>query len=167
MLDCLLGILLEGPLPIPSPTTWPVIDAVLGHASDSWLSGSMRQLSLGEMAAAASVSPGHLNCVFRAHLGSSPAATIEHIRLARAERLLVRSSMSLTGIAEATGFADRYHLSRRFRRCFGVPPATYRRAAMGRDVPLPPDIIGVLPLVDRVSDAGSASRGDPRAMGRT
>jgi transcriptional regulator GlxA family with amidase domain len=97
------------------------------------------------------VSVGHLNRVFQTAAGGSPGATIERIRLARAERLLARSSLTLEAVAESTGFADAYHLSRRFRRCFGMAPASYRRVVQGSEMSLPTDIVRVLPLVDRLS----------------
>jgi AraC family transcriptional regulator len=92
-----------------------------------------------------------LNRIFRASVGASPGATIERIRLLRAERLLARSDMTVAAMAAATGFADQYHLSRRFHRCFGVAPAKYRRLAATQDLPLPPEIVAILPLVDRLA----------------
>ena len=42
-------------------------------------------------------------------------------------QLLHLESMSIESIAQACGFADRFHFSRVFTRIMGAPPAAYRQ----------------------------------------
>jgi AraC-like DNA-binding protein len=52
-------------------------------------------------------------------------------RLQRAERLLQDRRFDGVGIAEIAwncGFSEPSHFSRRFRKCFGVPPTAYRQS---------------------------------------
>ncbi len=50
---------------------------------------------------------------------------LEH-RLRRAAALLESTEQSLAEIADSTGFCDVYHLSRMFKRRYGLPPGRYR-----------------------------------------
>jgi transcriptional regulator GlxA family with amidase domain len=97
------------------------------------------------MAAAAQVSPGHLARLFRQRFGTGPVAAVELIRLARAATLLQRSSLTVGAIAEACGFANPFHLSRRFRVAYGVPPRGYR-ASPHLDPLEPVRRAGLIPL---------------------
>jgi AraC family transcriptional regulator len=144
----LLEAFLEGPLPAPQTHAAKLVASVLQYVAGCWADG-MRTISLRELADAASISEGHLNRTFRRQVGAGAVSTLELIRLARAEQLLSRSGLRIGEVAAATGFADAYHFSRRFRRVFGVPPSAIRSAS--EDRPLPEPIVRVLPLVDQLA----------------
>jgi AraC-like DNA-binding protein len=72
--------------------------------------------------------------------------------------------MTLAAIADATGFADQYHFSRRFRRRFGMAPGSYRRVAPIAEPPLPRAIVAVLRLIDRLSLPGHAMASAPAGI---
>lgn len=63
---------------------------------------------------------------FTAQLGRSPLAYRNDRRLRAAANLLRSTDMTVREIARTLGFADEFHLSRRFRARFGKPPSTYR-----------------------------------------
>ena len=63
----------------------------------------------------------------RQNYGCGPAHALELVRLSRAAMIVQRSNATLAEIARASGFANPYHLSRRFRAAYGVPPGRYRR----------------------------------------
>jgi AraC-like DNA-binding protein len=65
--------------------------------------------------------------LFRKTTGQSPQASFAAKRIERACLLLHGSAMSIKEIAAATGFCDRYHFSRVFKRLRGVGPAEFRR----------------------------------------
>lgn len=67
--------------------------------------------------------------LFREETGESPQCYCRRRRIERACELLHFSGDSMKEIAEATGFADRYHFSRVFKKILGFPPAAYRRGA--------------------------------------
>lgn len=64
---------------------------------------------------------------FRAVYGLSPGRFYRHLRLNRAHRLLQQTTMSVTEVAVASGFASAEHFSRAYRAQFGLPPTQDRQ----------------------------------------
>jgi AraC-like DNA-binding protein len=64
---------------------------------------------------------------FHSAYGMSPSAYQRLLRL-RAARGLLADGVSLADAAALSGFADQAHLTRWFRRCYGITPGTYRAA---------------------------------------
>ena len=52
---------------------------------------------------------------------------LTNVRLTRAGRLLVESSLAIQEIAQKTGFASLVHFSRTYRNAYGVSPSDTRR----------------------------------------
>jgi transcriptional regulator GlxA family with amidase domain len=94
--------------------------------------GPMDPPPLRELAAAVTVSPGHLSRLTRATFGIGPVAAVEAARLHRAAALLTRSNLTVGQVAQACGFGSPFYLSRRFRAAFGRPPTAYRRDPSAR-----------------------------------
>jgi AraC family transcriptional regulator len=86
-----------------------------------------RAISLQELAGAAGLSRFHFTRVFKQQLGMSPARYVERIRIEQAKALIISAEMSLAHIAQAIGFADQSHFSRRFRFHAGRSPAQFAR----------------------------------------
>jgi AraC family transcriptional regulator len=87
-----------------------------------------RELSLGDIAAAAHLSPFHLARLFKQSLGVSPHQYLIQLRVNSARWLLSAGSgeRSLAQLANAVGFADQSHLTRHFKRVLGVTPRQLR-----------------------------------------
>ena len=85
-------------------------------------------LTLKDLAETVHLHPSYFSAMFKASVGVSPLAYLARQRLQRAEHLLLTTDEPLRTIASATGFSDRSHLSRAFRRAMGVAPTTYRRS---------------------------------------
>ena len=66
--------------------------------------------------------------VFSATFGLAPSDYQRQVRLREARRLLGTVSSPAEAGAEV-GFADQAHPTRWFRRCYGVTPGAYSRAA--------------------------------------
>lgn len=64
---------------------------------------------------------------FRARYGLPPSAYLRQLRLREARRLLAAGVPPARAAIQA-GFADQAHLTRWFRRTYGVTPAIYQRA---------------------------------------
>ncbi len=90
---------------------------------------SPENVSLDELAREAGLSPFHLVRVFTASVGLPPHAFQQQRRLDAARRLLRASSRTvrLADIAQECGFADQSHLTRAFKRVYGVTPGAYRK----------------------------------------
>lgn len=77
--------------------------------------------SLAEIAARSGLSPSRYAHLFRAHTGMPLRPYLRWRRLQQALAEVARGA-NLTAAAHAAGFADSAHLSRSFRRTFGVAP---------------------------------------------
>jgi AraC family transcriptional regulator len=53
------------------------------------------------------------------------------LRIKEVQRLLARTSLSVTAIASRLGFYDQKHLSAIFKRKVGLTPRVFRRQAVG------------------------------------
>ena len=82
-------------------------------------------VSLKSIAAAVHLSPDRFRHLFMAETGVSFRAYLLWLRLECALAAYVRGT-SLTDAAHAGGFADSAHLSRTFKRMFGITPASVR-----------------------------------------
>ena len=98
------------------------------HAHDD------RNVSLGELAAVASLSQFHLARYFRLAFGKPPIAYHRTLRLERAARYLERDEGTIAEAAERAGYSDSVALCHAFRRHFGkAPRAWIAEAARGEE----------------------------------
>ncbi|WP_277960508.1 AraC family transcriptional regulator [Pseudomonas sp. RIT-To-2] len=83
--------------------------------------------SLEALAEAVHLSPFHFARCFRKATGLPPHAWLMQQRIARA-RALLRDGCLPVQVAVQLGFADQSHLSRQFKKVYGVGPRAYRDA---------------------------------------
>lgn len=83
-----------------------------------------------DLAALAHMSVSAFICRFRRIFGESPQAYSRRKRIERACVLLHYTDASIDKVAEDTGFCDRYHFSRVFRRLRGMGPAAFREIGL-------------------------------------
>ncbi|WP_248304550.1 AraC family transcriptional regulator [Breoghania sp. L-A4] len=89
---------------------------------------SARNVSLGELAAVADLSPSYFSQAFKASTGLPPHRWQLIRRVEHAQRMLeTTQATTLTEVAAATGFADQAHLTRVFRGVVGTTPAAWLR----------------------------------------
>ncbi len=81
----------------------------------------------GDVATAAGASRYAAYRSFRARYGLSPSEYQRGLRLRAARRALARGA-GVAEVAAQTGFADQAHLTRWFRRWYGITPGAYRAA---------------------------------------
>lgn len=82
------------------------------------------QVSLGDLARVANLSPFHFSRVFAEETGMPPHAFQIQLRVSRAQALL-REGWPIPQVATQTGFADQSHLNRHFKRLSVVTPGQY------------------------------------------
>lgn len=105
------------------PGRSPEITEAMGRLADDLAA----EVPLTTVAADAGLSYDAFRRRFVAEAGQSPGAFRTVRRLEAAATLLRVTELTLREIARTLGFADEFHLSRRFRAHFGVPPRDYRR----------------------------------------
>ncbi len=86
-----------------------------------------QDLTLSTLAGVAHISPYHLLRLFKQATGYTPHQYLLSSRLKRAQELLQHTNCSISEISLLTGFADQSHLTRHFKRVFGITPATFAR----------------------------------------
>lgn len=84
-------------------------------------------LSVDEVAKLFYMSPSSFRHLFRTLIGLSPKQYITLSRLSCAAELLSSTALSVTEIAERSGFSDVNNFIRRFRQHYGVTPAAMRK----------------------------------------
>jgi len=93
-----------------------------------------QELSVEELANAASLSPRQFSRVFHQETGQSPAKAVEHLRLEAARVMMEEGRHSMDVVARETGFADRERMRRAFLRAYGHPPQVVQRIAKAERV---------------------------------
>ena len=68
----------------------------------------------------------HFSRMFKAHYGLAPQTYILNARLAHAKELLRETELSMSQIAQMTGFASQAIFATRFRQKTGLSPTAYR-----------------------------------------
>jgi len=82
--------------------------------------------SLQDLAAVASASRFQTLRAFQTMTGLTPHAFILQQRADQARRLILSGNSSLADIAAACGYADQSHMTREFKRRYGLTPAAFR-----------------------------------------
>ena len=84
-------------------------------------------LRVTDLAREARVHPVHFSRTFRQFVGVGPAEYRARARVVAGCRLAASTSLPLSRVALAAGFADQSHMTRAFSRVLGIGPAAYRR----------------------------------------
>jgi LacI family transcriptional regulator len=95
-----------------------ILAYIRAHAGDS--------LSVDDLLRKFPVSRRTLSRYFAQVVGHSPAAEIRGARLRLARELVETSSLSMTEVAMASGYADLPHMDKSFRDALGVSPSALR-----------------------------------------
>jgi len=88
------------------------------------------ELTLDEMSASVGLTPFQLIGLFKRATGLTPHAYLTQVRL-KAALAGLRAGTPIAEAALAAGFCDQSALNRHFKRCFGITPLQWQRAARG------------------------------------
>jgi AraC family transcriptional regulator len=100
----------------------------LQRAMDYIQANLMKEITVEELAAAASLSRFHFSRMFKAVTGQSPQRFVGRLRLELSKSLL-RQGRSIADVAHDCGFSSESNFVRSFRRVTGVTPGRYRAGA--------------------------------------
>ncbi|OLU25593.1 AraC family transcriptional regulator [Pseudomonas sp. PA15(2017)] len=99
----------------------------------AWMAENLNaDLRVERLAEHVGMSPRHFARAYAAATGSTPAQTVETLRLEAACRLLETTREPIKRIAETTGFGSEERMRRSFQRQLGDCPLGYRRQARSR-----------------------------------
>lgn len=86
-----------------------------------------KPLSLASISEQFYISPWYLSRVFRQATGMRLTEYLNNVRIKEAQRLLRKTSLSITEIAAQVGYGSHTHFGRIFRRIMGISPLQYRK----------------------------------------
>lgn len=111
----------------------------LGREEEKWLARASALLdsvdgeqSMEQVAERLGVSYVHFRKRFTKLAGVPPAKYRFGRTVERACRMLQERSTTVRGVAEACGFCNEFHFSRRFKQAVGLSPSDFRRRIRGR-----------------------------------
>lgn len=93
-------------------------------------------LSIADIAAEVGAPLRKLQALFRRHLGHTMIHELTQARVTHACRLLADPRRKLDAVAVESGFANRFHFVRAFRRVTGRTPKAFRREWAERQAPV-------------------------------
>ena len=96
----------------------------ISRACDYLVANYAENVSLEKLAQIANLSPFYFNRLFSERFGIPPHAFQVQLRLSQAKKLL-REGEGIAKTALQTGFAGQSHLTRHFKRIFGITPGQY------------------------------------------
>ena len=106
-------------LPITAETVRDAISFIEEHAD--------QDLTAGDIAAAAGVTPRAIQLAFRRHLDTTPMAYLRRVRLARVHEELElagpRDGVTVTAVASKWGFSGSSRFTSYYREAYGEPPS--------------------------------------------
>jgi len=79
-------------------------------------------LTVSRIAQAVYMSPYHFSRLFKESTGQSPYQYVVEARARKAKELLATGKFTISEAAYHVGFVDQSHLTRHFKRVFGLPP---------------------------------------------
>jgi AraC-like DNA-binding protein len=110
--------------------------AVLRKARDYIVGNFSEKIYLDQLAQLSGLSRFHFLRAFTQEFGLPPHAYQIQARLARVRSLLA-AGLSISQVEAETGFCDQSHLTRHFKRAFGVTPGEYAASVRPRLVAVP------------------------------
>jgi AraC-like DNA-binding protein len=102
--------------------------AIVARVTEVMQARYAESLLLDDLAAVAGLTVYQLIGLFKRTTGTTPHAQLTHVRLNAACRHL-RLGYPIAEAATAAGFCDQSALTRHFKRCFGMTPMQFARAA--------------------------------------
>lgn len=100
-----------------------MIGAVIAHMQQNLDS----VFTLKEFAALANLSSSHFSALFKTGTGYPPMEYFNHLKIQKANQLLLFTNRSVKQIAHELGIDDPYYFSRMFTKLMEVSPSEYRR----------------------------------------
>ncbi len=120
----ILNRLYKNELAAKEDKNYDVIRPAVRYLEDHFADPALSNRLLAEKAA---VSEVYFRRVFKNKFGTSPKQYVQSLRIRNAENLLRNEYLSISSVAELSGFASVYHFSRSFKLATGYTPTEYMK----------------------------------------
>lgn len=115
--------------PYEDPETFPYVVKETMHFVSSHID---EPFIVKDLAVHLRCHPDFLSRKFKQHIGIDLSSYIQHARIERAKNLLENPKIDIGTAADQSGFSDRVHFSKVFRRVTGITPGQYQRETLGK-----------------------------------
>jgi AraC family transcriptional regulator of adaptative response / DNA-3-methyladenine glycosylase II len=117
----------------PDLGAWKGTSATVSRALKLIEAGALDSGDASALAERLGIGDRQLRRLFRQHLGASPISVAQTKRVLLAKQLLVETSLSITEVALASGFASVRRFNETIQRLYGRAPSALRGAMAKRD----------------------------------
>ncbi|MGN0998425.1 MAG: helix-turn-helix domain-containing protein [Faecousia sp.] len=87
----------------------------------------MEEMSLSLLSEQFHLNPQYISQLFKSEIGVGFLAYLTNIRMERAKKLLLSTSLSVAEVAEQSGYADYRVFTKAFKKAEGITPSQFRR----------------------------------------
>jgi len=112
----------------PDLAAWHGTAATVSRAMSLIAAGALNDASVVDLAGRLGIGERQLRRLFAQHIGASPHAVAQTRRVLFAKQLITDTTMPMAQVALAAGFGSLRRFNDTFRRLYGRPPRTMRRA---------------------------------------
>lgn len=91
------------------------------------------EISLSVLSDVFHLNPQYISQLFKNEIGVGFLAYLTNIRIEKAKKLLLSTALSVTEIAEHTGYSDYRVFTKVFKKTEGITPSQFRRGFLGGD----------------------------------
>ncbi len=85
------------------------------------------KITVKDIAQSVNISASHFFAAFKKQTGISPIAYLNNYRLSLAAELLLRTSSTVTSIANSVGISDAVYFNKMFKNAYQMSPSEYRK----------------------------------------
>jgi AraC family transcriptional regulator of adaptative response / DNA-3-methyladenine glycosylase II len=113
----------------PDLAAWHGTSSTVSRAMTLIAGGALNDDDVDALAGRLGIGERQLRRLFQKHLGASPTAVAHTRRVLLAKQLITDTALPMTEVALATGFGSVRRFNDTFRKLYGRPPRSLRRAA--------------------------------------
>ncbi len=124
LLNTLLVLLMRSTSVSPRPEVQSRIARIVSYIENNY----QHELRLSDIAERFYISEYYLCHEFKKYTNRTIVQYVNTLRILHAQRLITECDLSLTKIAEQTGFSSLTHFNRIFKASVGISPSAYRKA---------------------------------------
>lgn len=101
---------------------------ILGYIQDNY-----KDITLGKLSKEFHFTVPYLSKIIREFTGKTFTDILKKIRMDKASNLLITTNFSVNDISYMTGYDNKEHFIRTFKKYFGIPPTQYRRKGLNKN----------------------------------